>query len=192
MATVRPRCTKLMPRKILPQEVFPGERATEKPKRDPPTKTLIKELVPTDSRQKATHTKLDIIDLRPLMRGFTIECIILDVLLSRNTNSGMVFSFLVADTTAVCTLVVWQYGECLNPGDMLRITNGEVRIYDGKMEICASKRDGTIRRYDENVMKFVETEEPNLSKFLWCEAPSSPLDIALNWKKFSFHPQLNQ
>ncbi|CAG8681309.1 11639_t:CDS:2, partial [Ambispora gerdemannii] len=84
-----------------------------------------------------------------------------------------VFYFLIGDPTAVCTLVVWENGKYFKEGDVIRITNGEVRLYGGKMELTAVKNSGTVKRYDQYCFKFVDSEEPNLSKYDWIEDPDS-------------------
>ncbi|CAJ0646430.1 15594_t:CDS:2 [Entrophospora sp. SA101] len=88
---------------------------------------------------------IKIVDLRPWVRGFDIKCILLELISKRTlkTNSDVeIHSFLVADETATCTLVIWDKGQHFREGDVVQIYNGDA-------------------------MQYKESEEPNMSGFLW-------------------------
>ncbi|KAG9303390.1 hypothetical protein G9A89_013716 [Geosiphon pyriformis] len=128
----------------------------------------ITELAPREDFLILKSGYLTILELRPLFRGFDLRCIILEQLSKRCTQGGQeMYHFRVADHTAVCTLVVWEEGSCLKSGDVLKINNGKVRLYNGKLELTPVKNVGKVRRYDQYCLKFVENEKPNLSMFNW-------------------------
>ncbi|CAG8705439.1 1617_t:CDS:2, partial [Ambispora leptoticha] len=132
------------------------------------------DIAPNDKTCIQKSGFINIKELRPLFRGFNLNCIILEKIGQKVTMQGQeVFYFLVGDPTAVCTLVVWENGKYFKEGDVIRITNGEVRLYAGKMELTAVKNSGTVKRYDQYCFKFVDSEEPNLSKYDWIEDPDS-------------------
>ncbi|CAJ0875641.1 22482_t:CDS:2 [Entrophospora sp. SA101] len=66
---------------------------------------------------------IKIVDLRPWVRGFDIKCILLELISKRTlkTNSDVeIHSFLVADETATCTLVIWDKGQHFREGDVVQ------------------------------------------------------------------------
>ncbi|CAJ0840826.1 11907_t:CDS:2 [Entrophospora sp. SA101] len=72
---------------------------------------------------------IKIVDLRPWVRGFDIKCILLELISKRTlkTNSDVeIHSFLVADETATCTLVIWDKGQHFREGDVVQIYNGDI------------------------------------------------------------------
>ncbi|KAF0426326.1 nucleic acid-binding protein [Gigaspora margarita] len=111
-------------------------------------------------------------ELRPWIRGFDLKCIILERLGSRVLKSIAeveIHNFLVADDTAVCTLVIWENGQHYNSGDIVQITHGETRIHEGTFELTVNKNFGKIKVVDWDVMPYVEEEQPNLSNLLWVQ-----------------------
>ncbi|CAG8514872.1 5523_t:CDS:2 [Scutellospora calospora] len=87
-------------------------------------------------------------ELRPWIRGFDLKCIILQHISSRVLKSIAeveIHNFLVADDTAVCTLVIWENGQYYKSGDIVQITHGETRIHEGTFELTVNKNFGKIK-----------------------------------------------
>ncbi|RUP51131.1 hypothetical protein BC936DRAFT_149769, partial [Jimgerdemannia flammicorona] len=70
---------------------------------------------------------LPIKEMKPMMRGFNCECIILykDPNPTVTRNQDTIWKFTVADNTAAVTMLLWtEEGAYLRTGDIVRITNG--------------------------------------------------------------------
>ncbi|CAG8563337.1 14710_t:CDS:2, partial [Acaulospora colombiana] len=111
-------------------------------------------------------------DLQPWIRGFDLTCIILQRVSQRTLKTMTeveLHSFLVADETAVCTLVIWENGQFFKSGDVVQINQGETRIHEETFELTVNSNFGKIRVVDWDVLPYVESESPNLSKYLWVQ-----------------------
>ncbi|GBB88489.1 hypothetical protein RclHR1_01500019 [Rhizophagus clarus] len=120
---------------------------------------------------------LKIRELRPWIRGFDITCIILEHLSRRTLKTQQeveLHSFLVADETAVCTLVIWENGQYYQGGDIVQITLGETRVHDESLELTVNKNFGKIKIVDWDTMYYKEDEEPNLSSYTWVQDEKNP------------------
>ncbi|CAB4376604.1 unnamed protein product [Rhizophagus irregularis] len=120
---------------------------------------------------------LKIRELRPWIRGFDITCIILQHLSRRTLKTQQeveLHSFLVADETAVCTLVIWENGQYYQGGDIVQITLGETRVHEESLELTVNKNFGKIKIIDWDTMYYKEDEEPNLSSYTWIQDEKNP------------------
>ncbi|RIA95383.1 hypothetical protein C1645_734103 [Glomus cerebriforme] len=120
---------------------------------------------------------LKIRELRPWIRGFDITCIILRHLSRRTLKTQQeveLNSFLVADETAVCTLVIWENGQYYQGGDIVQINLGETRVHEDSLELTVNKNYGKIKIIDWDTMYYKEDEEPNLSKYTWIQDEKNP------------------
>ncbi|CAG8596157.1 8089_t:CDS:2 [Diversispora eburnea] len=106
--------------------------------------------------------EIKIKDLKPWIRGFDLKCIILQ-------HQVELHSFLVADETALCTLVIWENGQYFKSGDIVQINQGETRIHEDTFELTVNSNFGKIKVVDWDVLTYVENEFPNLSSFLWVQ-----------------------
>ncbi|CAG8582808.1 15601_t:CDS:2 [Funneliformis mosseae] len=130
---------------------------------------------------------LTIKELRPWIRGFDITCIILQHLSRRILKTQQeveLHSFLVADETAVCTLVIWENGQHYRGGDIVQITHGETRVHEGSLELTVNKNFGKINIIDWDTMYYKEEEEPNLSSYTWILDESAPNTYAKTFKAY--------
>ncbi|RUS16188.1 hypothetical protein BC938DRAFT_476672 [Jimgerdemannia flammicorona] len=131
---------------------------------------------------------LPIKEMKPMMRGFNCECIILykDPNPTVTRNQDTIWKFTVADNTAAVTMLLWtEEGAYLRTGDIVRITNGvcpticflpspvltiyrEAKVFSDEMHLTPA-RSGKIRRIGEDTMLFVE--QPNMSQMEWVPNP---------------------
>ncbi|CAG8680475.1 7589_t:CDS:2 [Funneliformis caledonium] len=108
---------------------------------------------------------LTIKELRPWIRGFDITCIILQHLSRRILKTQQeveLHSFLVADETAVCTLVIWENGQHYRGGDIVQITHGETRVHEGSLELTVPINTEkkfidleTFKAYDRSLQPYI-------------------------------------
>ncbi|RHZ87710.1 hypothetical protein Glove_31g19 [Diversispora epigaea] len=122
--------------------------------------------------------EIKIKDLKPWIRGFDLKCIILQHLSHRSLKTVTeveLHSFLVADETALCTLVIWENGQYFKSGDIVQINQGETRIHEDTFELTVNSNYGKIKVVDWDVLTYVENEFPNLSSFLWVQTDNKYL-----------------
>ncbi|CAG8612191.1 12661_t:CDS:2, partial [Acaulospora morrowiae] len=101
-------------------------------------------------------------------------------------------SFLVADETAVCTLVIWENGQFFKIGDVVQINQGETRIHEDTFELTVNSNFGKIKVVDWDVLPYVEEEVPNLSSYLWVQIDNKFMPMTKNRlpvDPVSFEPQ---
>ncbi|KAI1288957.1 Sorting nexin-30 [Mortierella claussenii] len=112
-------------------------------------------------------------DLRPSMRGFNLECILLEKAAEprRTYDNQLLTTFLAADKTGSIVLVLWgDDGVFLRNGDVVRIQSGETKLYRGLIQLSTSKF-GSYKKIGEDTMLF--NEKPNWSEFEWIQDPNS-------------------
>ncbi|KAJ2501528.1 hypothetical protein GGH96_001849 [Coemansia sp. RSA 1972] len=104
--------------------------------------------------------------LRPSMRGFDCEVIVLETAVPTTTRDGQtIHTFLVADKTASIVMNVWgNDGKCIRNGDILRIEGAEAKLFKGFMQLTTA-RFGKMKRVGEDTMAF--KEQPNMSETMW-------------------------
>ncbi|KAJ2698163.1 hypothetical protein H4218_003449 [Coemansia sp. IMI 209128] len=118
--------------------------------------------VPLKLGQKLTS----IATLRPSMRGFDCEVIVLETAMPTTTNAGLtIHTFLVADRTGSIIMTIWgTEGEYIRNGDILRIEGAEARLFKGFLQLTTAKF-GKLLRVGEETMPF--KEQPNCSEMMW-------------------------
>ncbi|KAF9577165.1 SOSS complex subunit B1 [Lunasporangiospora selenospora] len=113
-------------------------------------------------------------DLRPAMRGFNLECVLLEKAADprRTYDNQLLTTFLVADKTGSIVLIIWgEEGKLLRNGDLLRIQGGEAKLFRGLIQLSTSKF-GKYKKIGEDTMTFCE--KPNWSEFEWMADPNKP------------------
>ncbi|KAJ1983882.1 hypothetical protein H4R33_004586 [Dimargaris cristalligena] len=113
-------------------------------------------------------------DLRPMLRGFECEVIIIEVphepVITRDKMK--IYTFLVADTTGSILMSLWgEMGEHFRVGDIVHITGGEARLFKGSLQLTVLKY-GSVKRVGEHTKQYVE--RPNMSTFQWTSDPDQP------------------
>ncbi|KAG0265901.1 SOSS complex subunit B1 [Mortierella polycephala] len=116
-----------------------------------------------------------IADLRPAMRGFNLECILLDQAgepRKVHSDNTVVTTFRVADKTGSVHLSIWgDDAQLLRSGDILRIQGGEARLFKNQLQMSITKA-GKFRKIGEDTMVF--TELPNWSEVNWEQEMNKP------------------
>ncbi|KAJ2608732.1 hypothetical protein H4S08_004333 [Coemansia sp. RSA 1365] len=104
--------------------------------------------------------------LRPSMRGFDCEVIVLETAMPTTTRDGQtIHTFLVADKTASIIMNVWgNDGKFIRNGDIIRIEGAEAKLFKGFMQLTTA-RFGKLKRVGEDTMLF--REAPNVSEMQW-------------------------
>ncbi|KAJ2782253.1 hypothetical protein H4R18_002397 [Coemansia javaensis] len=104
--------------------------------------------------------------LRPMVRGFDCEVIVLETAMPTTTRDGQtIHTFLVADRTASIIMTIWgNDGKYIRNGDIIRIEGAEAKLFKGFMQLTTA-RFGKPRRVGEDTMLFKEL--PNLSETQW-------------------------
>ncbi|ORY05334.1 nucleic acid-binding protein [Basidiobolus meristosporus CBS 931.73] len=114
-------------------------------------------------------------ELRPMLKGFDLECIVLEVATQPQVtrDKHVIYSFLVADRTGSIVLSIWgDMGRMIKSGDILRLQGGEAKVYKGSLQLALTKF-GKLKRIGEDVMLF--SEQPNMSLYDWgLEASNKP------------------
>lgn len=115
-------------------------------------------------------------DVRDGMKNINVMFIVLELTASTKTKENReVFSFKVADSTAVINCSIWdEPGKLLQPGDIVRMMKCYVSIWRGCLTLYSGK-SGEITKMGDFCMVFNETlnmSEPNIIS-------SAPPQIAL-------------
>ncbi|KAI9598905.1 hypothetical protein BDF19DRAFT_109805 [Syncephalis fuscata] len=114
-------------------------------------------------------------DLRPMMRNIHCEVIVLEkVRPELGMRDGKVLNtFWVADRTGSVVLDIWgEPGTMVRVGDILRITNGEAKLFREKLHLAPARSYGRVRRIGQDTFHFNETY--NVSAFDWTTNPDRP------------------
>ncbi|KAF9336815.1 hypothetical protein BG006_007326 [Podila minutissima] len=110
-------------------------------------------------------------DLRPPMRGINLECILLEAKEEprRTIDHQLVTSWWVADKTGSINLTFWgEDVKFLRSGDIVRVLNGEAKLYKGNLQVATSKF-GSYKKIGEDTFPF--TEVPKWSEYQWVQDP---------------------
>ncbi|KAF9213368.1 SOSS complex subunit B1 [Podila verticillata] len=110
-------------------------------------------------------------DLRPPMRGINLECILLEAKEEprRTIDHQLVTSWWVADKTGSINLTFWgEDVKYLRPGDIVRVINGEAKLYKGNLQVATSKF-GSYKKIGEDTFPF--SEVPKWSEYQWVQDP---------------------
>ncbi|RKP27364.1 hypothetical protein SYNPS1DRAFT_26982 [Syncephalis pseudoplumigaleata] len=94
-------------------------------------------------------------DLRPMMRSVHCEVIVLEkVRPELGMRDGKVLNtFWVADRTGSVVLDIWgEPGTMVRVGDILRITNGEAKLFRDKLHLAPARSYGRVRRIGQQDM----------------------------------------
>ncbi|KAG0287482.1 SOSS complex subunit B1 [Dissophora globulifera] len=108
-------------------------------------------------------------DVRPSMRGFNLECILLEKAAEprRVFDNQTLSTFLAADKTGSIVLIIWgEAAKLLRSGDIVRIQGAEAKLFKGHIQISTS-RYGKYKRIGEDTMLFFE--KPNWSECDWIQ-----------------------
>ncbi|KAJ1967366.1 hypothetical protein H4R35_006728 [Dimargaris xerosporica] len=113
-------------------------------------------------------------DLRPMLRGFDCEVIIIEIahepLVTR--DKFKIYTFLVADHTGSITMSLWgDVGSYFKIGDIVHISGGEAKLFKGSLQLTTLKY-GKIKRIGEHTKHYVDT--PNMSQYQWASDPDKP------------------
>ncbi|KAF9951562.1 Sorting nexin-30 [Mortierella alpina] len=116
-----------------------------------------------------------IADLRPNMRGFNLECILLEKAgESRRapTDDQLITTFHAADKSGSIILTIWgAESQLLRSGDLVRLLGGEAKLFKGHIQLSTTK-SGKYKKFGEDTIPF--TDKPNWSEFDWVQDPSKP------------------
>jgi len=106
---------------------------------------------------------INIKDVRPGLKNLTCLFIVLDIGKPTKTKDGHeVRSCRVADKTGSINVSVWdEWGELLQPGDIIKFSKGYASVFKGAMTLYTG-RSGVMERIGEFCMVFSET--PNMSE----------------------------
>ncbi|KAJ1915214.1 hypothetical protein IWQ60_008498 [Tieghemiomyces parasiticus] len=113
-------------------------------------------------------------EMRPMLRGFECEVIIVDIPQEPTVTRDnlKIYTFLVADSTGSILMTLWgEMGEHFQPGDIVHITGGEAKLFKGSLQLTTLKY-GKARRVGEHTKQF--TERPNISTYQWVSDPDKP------------------
>ncbi|KAJ2743848.1 hypothetical protein GGI20_003425 [Coemansia sp. BCRC 34301] len=104
--------------------------------------------------------------LRPSMRGFDCEVIVLETAVPKTTReSQTIYTFLVADKTGSIIMNIWgNDGKYIRNGDIVRIEGAEAKLFKGFLQLTTAKF-GKLKRVGEDTMLF--KEQPNYSELMW-------------------------
>jgi hypothetical protein len=84
-----------------------------------------------------------------------------------------VITFKASDRTGSVLLDVWgETGTWIYPGDILRIINGETRLFRDKLHISPARSYGLIKRIGQDTFHF--NEMFNVSELDWTTNPERP------------------
>jgi len=112
-------------------------------------------------------------ELQPMMKDMDCEVIVLTVEKTQFKAQELMHVFLVADASGSIDLRLWTKPELesLVPGDILRISNAEAKMYQGKLYLSMLKGTGRVRRIGEDILVF--SDQPNhTTEFAWIPNPS--------------------
>ncbi|KAF8938860.1 Sorting nexin-30 [Dissophora ornata] len=127
-------------------------------------------LTPPSSTTSANGLHLtSIADMRPSMRGFNLECILLEKAAEprRIYDNQLLTTFLAADKTGSIVLIIWgEPAMLLRSGDIVRIQGAEAKLFKGHIQISTSKY-GKYKRIGEDTLLFFE--KPNWSECEWIQ-----------------------
>lgn len=105
---------------------------------------------------------MKVIELLPFLKGFDIDVIIVDRVNTHQVNGDVLSKFVAADPTGAVSLTFWGIdGTNVRPGDILRITGAETKLYQNQIELTKSKT-GKAKRIGEHTFPF--TDRPNISR----------------------------
>ncbi|KAJ1671634.1 hypothetical protein GGF44_000775 [Coemansia sp. RSA 1694] len=104
--------------------------------------------------------------LRPSMRGFDCEVIVLETAVPKTTRENqMIYTFLVADRSGSIIMNIWgDDGKYIRNGDIIRIEGAEAKLFKGFLQLTTAKF-GKFKRVGEDTMLF--KEQPNFSDLMW-------------------------
>ncbi|KAJ2006029.1 hypothetical protein GGH92_007769 [Coemansia sp. RSA 2673] len=104
--------------------------------------------------------------LRPSMRGFDCEVIVLETALPTTTREGQtIHTFLVADRSGSILMNIWgNDGSYIRNGDIIRIEGAEAKLFKGFLQLTTAKF-GKFKRVGEATVLF--KEQPNVSEMIW-------------------------
>ncbi|KAL1917095.1 uncharacterized protein VTP21DRAFT_5293 [Calcarisporiella thermophila] len=94
---------------------------------------------------------LPIAEMRPQMRGFDCEVIVLEKAQQPRIihNGQSIYWFLVADISGTITMSIWgEMGKFIKQGDILRIIGGEAKLFRGSLQLTTAKY-GKVKRIGE-------------------------------------------
>ncbi|KAJ2421579.1 hypothetical protein GGF41_003819 [Coemansia sp. RSA 2531] len=104
--------------------------------------------------------------LRPSMRGFDCEVIVLETAMPTTTSQGLtIHTFLVADQSGSILMNIWgTEGKYIHNGNIIRIEGGEAKLFRGFLQLTPAKF-GKFKRVGEETMLY--REQPNFSEIKW-------------------------
>ncbi|KAJ2823204.1 hypothetical protein FBU31_004363 [Coemansia sp. 'formosensis'] len=105
--------------------------------------------------------------LRPSMRGFDCEVIVLETAAPTMTmvTGQTIHTFLVADRSGSIIMNIWgDDGKYIRNGDIIRIEGAEAKLFKGFLQLTPAKF-GKFKRVGEDTMLF--KEQPNVSEVMW-------------------------
>ncbi|KAG9324777.1 hypothetical protein KVV02_005368 [Mortierella alpina] len=116
-----------------------------------------------------------IADLRPNMRGFNLECVLLEKAgESRRAppDDQLITTFHAADKSGSIILTIWgAESQLLRSGDLVRLLGGEAKLFKGHIQLSTTK-SGKYKKFGEDTIPF--TDKPNWSEFDWVQDPNKP------------------
>ncbi|KAF9961045.1 hypothetical protein BGZ70_008382 [Mortierella alpina] len=114
-------------------------------------------------------------DLRPNMRGFNLECVLLEKAgESRRAppDDQLITTFHAADKSGSIILTIWgAESQLLRSGDLIRLLGGEAKLFKGHIQLSTTK-SGKYKKFGEDTIPF--TDKPNWSEFDWVQDPNKP------------------
>ncbi|KAI9091436.1 hypothetical protein DFS34DRAFT_324682 [Phlyctochytrium arcticum] len=118
---------------------------------------------PTLPRSDLLPTKIS--NLRPGMRGLTLDVIVIDKFVVSKRRP--VYLIWVGDDSGsvIFSTLMEDIGEKLFQGNMLHMTNCETRLFAGSLQVTIFPNTGKVERYSEMLQVF--EPEPNMSHHAW-------------------------
>ncbi|KAG0213715.1 hypothetical protein BGX28_003659 [Mortierella sp. GBA30] len=122
-----------------------------------------------------SNVPMTIAELRPNMRGFNLECVLLEKAAeSRRAppDDQLITTFLAADKSGSIILTIWgSESQLLRSGDLIRLQGGEAKLFKGHIQLSTTK-SGKYKKFGEDTIPF--TDKPNWSEFDWVQDPNRP------------------
>ncbi|CAL2038935.1 unnamed protein product [Caenorhabditis brenneri] len=102
--------------------------------------------------------------IQPYMKNINCVVIVLDGGEHRQTNSGTIKTFRVADHTGSIkvSFVNPEFTENFQPGDILRIRGGHGNVYESRLQLGLNGKTSECKKTGEFCMIF--KEDPNFSQ----------------------------
>lgn len=105
---------------------------------------------------------MKVIELLPFLKGFDIDVIIAERVNTQPVKGDVLSKFVAADPTGAVQFNIWgPEGTNVRPGDILRISGAETRLYQNQIQLSMSKT-GKAKRIGEHTFPF--TDRPDITQ----------------------------